>query len=165
MSCETRTDTVGSRVGVVPSLSETAISRCMQVSTCGTQISHHFHLTHSLRLRPALAPSSRLSYNCRQRGKWQWAMLYPRSPSSAPPPQRFCMDGWPRGRGRPVGLPPSLLLLRRATNYHTFGSESASTSRPPIVRTRPKCERAKTYSIYRSNYTAVLAFYCAHCAE
>ena len=75
------------------------------------------------------------------------------------------MDGRAAAAGRLASLPPSLLLLRRATNYHTFGSESASTSRPPIARTRPKCERAKTYSIYRSNYTAVLAFYCAHCAE
>ena len=61
-----------------------------------------------------------------------------------------CMDGWLA----------SLLRRRRATNYHTFGSDSV---RPPIVWTRPKCERAKTYSIYRSNYKAVLAFYSARC--
>ena len=86
-----------------------------------------------------------------------------RSPSSA-----AVLHGWmarpllPACSGALDGLsaPPSSAF--RATNYHTFGSDS-------VVRVRPlwghaqNARSAKTYSIYRSNYKGSLAFYCALC--
>ena len=112
----------------------------------GTQISHHFHLTHSAAARacpcPSVRPSTRLSYNCGQRSKWQWAMLYPRSLARLHP-RRFCMDGW---TARPL-LPTRVLWMASSPLLPPPHSEpriitllEVTPSRPPIVGTRPKCE-------------------------
>ena len=75
MSCETRTDSAGREV-----------SACT-LAPGGGAVVHAWHSNlapfppHSLcrpRLSLSVRPSTRLSYNCGQRSKWQWAMLYPR---------------------------------------------------------------------------------------
>ena len=140
MSCETRTDSAGREV-----------SACT-LAPGGGAVVHAWHSNlapfppHSLcrppapvLVRPSARPSTRLSYNCGQRSKWQWAMLYPRSLARLHP-RRFCMDGWP---ARPLLLPACSGALDglsappssafRATNYHTFGSDSVVRVRPCVL--------------------------------
>ena len=110
----------------------------------GTQISHHFHLTHSAARVcpcPSLRPSTRLSYNCGQRSKWQWAMLYPHSLAFIRsgfawmdgPPARSC-------RLAPVLWMASRLLPPPHSEPRIITLLEVTPSRPPIVGTRPKCE-------------------------
>ena len=117
----------------------------------GTQISHHFHLTHSAARAcpcPSVRPSTRLSYNCGQRSKWQWAMLYPRSHARLHP-RRFCMDGWPaRARSccrlAPVLwmasplLPPPHSEPRIITLLEVTPSASAHCGDTPKMRGAPR---------------------------
>ena len=55
-----------------------------------------------------------------------------------------------------LSAPPSSAF--RATNYHTFGSDSVRVR--PLWGHAQNARSAKTYSIYRSNYKGSLAFYC-----
>ena len=159
MSCETRTDSAGRGSPLPRSLPEKA-----PLSMRATQISHRFHLTHSA-ARACPCPSGRrpgyhIIAGSEVNGSGRCFILA-RSPSSA-----AVLHGWmarpllPARSGALDGLsaPPSSAF--RATNYHTFGSDSGVR---PLWGHAQNARSAKTYSIYRSNYKGSLAFYCAHC--
>ena len=139
MSCETRTDSAGREV-----------SDCT-LAPGGGAVVHAWHSNlapfppHSLcrpRLSLSVRPSTRLSYNCGQRSKWQWAMLYPR-------PLALIRGGfaWMDGPAAAAALlrcsgfwMASQLLPPPHSEPRIITLLEVTPSRPPIVGTRPKCE-------------------------